>query len=91
MDAIGGPNQADQATPDSMLGEMDRRQLETAYMAVRAELTTDQMVIAVLAERLLAATKGAAVTITDEALAQCPDLTAWRDSSLKQVVITVGR
>jgi hypothetical protein len=57
--------------------------------AIEREYRMTLRVLAVVVERLLG--EGEHVVITDEALADTPDLVAWRDEPRKQVVITVAR
>lgn len=70
---------------DTMLGEITRlRVLETEY---RVTLK----VLAVAVEQLLEATGGEHLVISDGALFDTPDLVAWRNPELCQVVVTVAR
>lgn len=58
---------------------------------VEKEYQVTVRVLAVLAERLLALTGGDVVTVTDRALAESPDLNAWRDTAITGVAIAVSR
>lgn len=59
--------------------------------AVEREYRVTVNVLAVLAERLLAATHARRIEITDAAYADSPDLTAWRDEPNYMVVLTTTR
>lgn len=59
--------------------------------ATAAEYRVTVRVLAIVVERLLVMTGGNSMSITDEALARCPDLRAWRDDPAKAVVVTVSR
>lgn len=48
-------------------------------------------VLAVIAERLMAATHAVRIEITDQAYANSPDLNAWRDHGVHMVVLTTSR
>lgn len=59
--------------------------------ALEREYRVTVNVLAVLAERLMAATHASRIEITDEAYADSPDLNAWRDESRYMVVLTTSR
>lgn len=47
--------------------------------------------LAVVCERLLAINHANAVVISDQAMANRPDLMAWRDNETRTTIITVSR
>lgn len=59
--------------------------------ALEQEYRVTVKVLAIVVERLLDGSSGEHVVITDEALADTPDLVAWRDEARSQVVIAVAR
>ncbi len=59
--------------------------------AVEREYHVTMRVLAVMAERLLALTGGEFVAISDDALADSPDLHAWRNNDTASVLIEVSR
>lgn len=73
------------AVVDGITAELERlHALEREYRITVAAL-------AVVVEQLLVLTHGTSVCISDEALAACPDLGAWRDAPARAVVITAHR
>lgn len=70
--------------------EVDRHRLKALEDRSR-EYSVTIKVLAVVAERLLAAIGGESLVITDEAYQKSPDLKAWRDVPKGQVVVTISR
>lgn len=58
---------------------------------VEREYRVTVNVLAVIAERLMAATHASRIEITDLAYADSPDLSAWRDEPNNMVVLTTSR
>lgn len=70
--------------------EVDRHKL-AALQAAQKELVVTQKVLAVVTERLLAATKASSVIITDAVFEKAPSLHAWREDPQARVVVTIQR
>lgn len=68
----------------------ERRELERLRQ-IEPEYRVALQVVAVLTERLLAATAGTALVIDDDALAHSPDLVADRDVMLKRLKLSTSR
>jgi hypothetical protein len=59
--------------------------------AIEREYRTTVNVLAVVVERLLAATHATRIEITDAAYKDSPDLHAWREETTRLVVLTTAR
>lgn len=85
---MGANDQPD--TPAPLLREPEGG-AEDEVVRLRGELATTARVVAVLTERLLDATGGTAITITDEALKHAPDLDARRNPARFAVLLRTSR
>jgi hypothetical protein len=57
---------------------------------IQREYAVTIRVVGILTQRLLAVTGGEMLVITDAAMAESPDVRAWREDALRQVVIQVA-
>lgn len=78
-------------TPAPLLRDVGPDAIEQQLTQLRGEHATTVAVVAILTERLLDATGGQMITITDEALHRAPDLNASRNDARKAVLLRVSR